>query len=95
MALRFSRVASVALASVAVAGTALAIAILDSPSELFTTSWGRLLIVKVLAVAIAAGIGAYNHFVTVPMLDRDPADGEAANRLRRLVRIEGSQKGGS
>jgi copper transport protein len=90
MAIRFSRVASVALAAVAVAGTALAIAILDTPSELFTTSWGRVLIVKVLAVAIAAGIGAYNHFVTVPMLDRDPADGEAADRLRRLVRIEGA-----
>ena len=90
MAIRFSRVASVALAAVAVAGTALAIAIVDSPSELFTTPWGRVLIVKVLAVAIAAGLGAYNHFVTVPILDRDPADGEAADRLRRLVRIEGA-----
>ena len=89
MAIRFSRVASVALAAVAVAGTALAIAILDTPSELFTTPWGRVLIVKVLAVAIAAAIGAYNHFVTVPTLDRGPADGEAADRLRRLVRIEG------
>lgn len=46
--------------------------------------------VKVLAVAIAAGLGAYNHFVTVSVLDGDPADGEAADRLRRLVRIEGA-----
>ena len=90
MAIRFSRVASVALAAVAAAGAALAIAILDTPSELFTTPWGRVLIVKVLAVAVAAGIGAYNHFVTVPTLDRDPADGQAADRLRRLVRIEGT-----
>jgi copper transport protein len=90
MAIRFSRVASVALAAVAVAGTSLAIAILDSPSELFTTPWGRVLVVKVLAVAVAAGIGAYNHFVTVPMLDRDPADREAADRLRRLVGVEGA-----
>ncbi len=89
MVIRFSRVASVAVAAVAVAGTALAIAILDTPSELLTTSWGRVLIIKLLAVAAAAAIGAYNHFVTVPALESDPTDAEAGDRLRSLVRVEG------
>lgn len=89
MAVRFSRIASVALAAVAVAGTAMAFAILDSPTELFTTSWGRVLIMKVVVVCIAAGIGAYNHFVTVPALTTDPMNEATADRLRRLVRVEG------
>ena len=89
MVIRFSRVASAALALVAVAGGALALAIVDAPTDLFTTAWGRVLIVKLVAVAIAASIGAYNHFVTVPALEAEPADGDAANWLRQLVRIEG------
>jgi copper transport protein len=89
MVIRFSRIASIALAAVAIAGTALALAILDSPQDLFTTSWGRVLIVKVLAVCVAAGIGVYNHFVTVPALDTDPTNEAMADQLRRLVRIEG------
>ena len=89
MAIRFSRVASAALALVAVAGSALALAIVDSPSEMFTTAWGRVLIVKLVAVAIAASIGAYNHFVTVPALEAEPSDGNTANWLRQLVLIEG------
>jgi len=89
MAIRFSLIASIALAAVAIAGTGLALAILDSPQDLFTTSWGRVLIVKVLAVCIAAGIGAYNHFVTVPALDTHPRNEATADQLRRLVRIEG------
>ena len=89
MAIRFSRVASGALAGVAIAGIALAVAILDAPSELATTSWGRVLVLKVIAVAVAAGIGAYNHFAVVPVLDRDPTDDTMTDRLSRLVRTEG------
>ena len=89
MALRFSRVASVAVAVVGLAGVALAWSILDSVSELVTTPWGRLLIVKVVAVGIAAGIGAYNHFNVVPALEANPNDEEMSHRLRRLVRVEG------
>ena len=89
MLIRFSRVASVALGLVAIAGSVLAFAIADAPTDLFTTAWGRVLNVKLVAVAIAAGIGAYNHFVTVPALEAQPTNGDTANWLRKLVRIEG------
>lgn len=90
MVIRFSRVAGLALVGVAIAGAALTAAILDAPSELFTTSWGRILLLKLAAVGVAAAIGAYNHFVTVPALHTDSADHEAGDRLRRLVRVEGA-----
>ncbi len=89
MAVRFSRVASVAVAGAGVAGVALTWSILDSVSEMYTTPWGRLLVVKVLTVGIAAGIGAYNHFKVVPILENNPDDDEVSQRLRRLVRVEG------
>lgn len=88
MAIRFSRVASVSLVAVALAGVALAWAILDSPGEIVTTSWGRLLILKLLAVGTAASMGAYNHLVVIPVLEAYGADADASERLRRVMRVE-------
>ena len=90
MAIRFSVVASIALATVGIAGGILTIAILDSPLELISTPWGRLLILKTLGVAAAASIGAFNHYRVVPTLEEDPADNRAAEQLRQLVRREGA-----
>ncbi len=89
LAVRFSRVAGVALGAVGVAGLILTWAILDTPSELVSTPWGRLLILKVVAVAVAASIGAYNHLYVVPRLELDAGDTMAGDELRRTVRIEG------
>lgn len=88
MAIRFSVVASVALATVAIAGAMLAVSILDGVSELFVTAWGRLLLVKLFAVAAAASIGAYNHFVVIPLLEADPTNVLAEVKLKQLVRRE-------
>ena len=85
MALRFSRIASVSLVLVAVAGIALAWTILDSPSQLVSTPWGRVLLVKVVLVGLTASIGAYNHFVVVPHLEGDE---HRSDLLRRTVRAE-------
>jgi copper transport protein len=90
IAVRFSRIAAAALLAVGIAGAILAATILDSPSELVSTPWGRLLIVKVVLVTVAALIGTYNHFRVVPSL---PADGESevsARRLARLMALEGA-----
>jgi copper transport protein len=90
LAIRFSLVASVALAVVAIAGTALAWTILDTPLELISTTWGRLLLLKVFAVGAAASMGAYNHFMVIPSLEANPDDEVASDQLRRLVRLEGA-----
>jgi copper transport protein len=90
VAIRFSLVASVALAIVAIAGTALAWTILDTPLELISTAWGRLLLLKIFAVGAAALMGAYNHFMVIPLLETNPDDEVASDQLRRLVRLEGA-----
>ena len=90
MVLRFSVIASVALAAVGVAGLALAWSILDAPSELWSTSWGRLLLVKVTMVGLAASLGAYNHFFVVPVLESDASNEGASEQVAKVVRIEGA-----
>lgn len=88
LAVRFSVVATVALVAAGIAGVALSVVILDSPSQLWSTPWGQLLLVKVALVAIAAAGGAYNHKVIVPELDRSPDDVAVAHRFRSVVTLE-------
>ncbi|MEX0790898.1 MAG: CopD family protein, partial [Actinomycetota bacterium] len=88
LAVRFSTVAAAALIVVALAGSALSFAILDSPGELLSTEFGRLLLLKIAAVVAAAAVGGYNHLFVIPELVRSPADGYASERLRETVRIE-------
>lgn len=88
IALRFSVVASVALTLVGVAGLLLSFTILDTVSELWGTAWGRLLLVKVFIVALAAGAGAYNHYQLIPRLERVTNKASVSNELRLVVTIE-------
>ena len=62
--------------------------IIEVPSELTGTEWGRILLLKTAAVAIAAGGGAYNHFRLLPALDAAPDDEELAAELRSTVTAE-------
>ena len=70
LAVRFSTVAAVSLALAGLAGLALTVQILQHPSQLWTTTWGQILIAKVSLVAIVAAIGAYNHYKLIPLLER-------------------------
>lgn len=82
---RFSVVASVAVAAVGLAGLALTVTILDTFGDLWSTTWGRVLLAKVALVAVAAAGGAYNHFVVVPQI----ASGQAPpDRLWSVLRTE-------
>ena len=91
LAVRFSVVAAIALVIAGAAGTLLAVTILDSVSELWSTPWGRLLIAKVVVVAVAAGSGAYNHKVLIPrMMGRSPNDPVADHEFRRAATVEGA-----
>ena len=88
LAVRFSVVATIALVAAGIAGISLSAIILDSPSQLWSTSWGQLLLVKVALVAIAASCGAYNHRVIVPELKRSAADAAVAHRFRNVITLE-------
>jgi len=88
LAIRFSTIAGAGLALAGIAGTVLAAIILDQVSQLWTTPWGRLLVAKILAVATAAAVGTYNHFVVIPWMNQHPSDDSRSVRIRNTATIE-------
>ena len=88
MVVRFSSIAAVSLGSLAVAGLVMTWLVIDGPSDLVSSDWGRLLIAKVVVVAVAAGIGAYNHFALRPALEQRPDDPSLARHLRVWLAVE-------
>jgi copper transport protein len=86
LATRFSALATWALIGVAVTGVAMAWSILRTPSALWGTEFGRLLLVKLALVAVVAGIGAHHHLTLVPTLS--DGDDEPAHRFRRFLAVE-------
>lgn len=96
LGLRFSSVAAYALAATGVAGLALAVLVLDAPSALWTTAWGRTLLAKLAFVGLAAAMGAYNHRVIVPALaDSDDEGASTPGRFRRRVTGEAAVLAGA
>lgn len=91
LAVRFSVVAAAALVIAGAAGIALTAIILDRPSDLWTTPWGRILMAKIGVVLVAAAAGGYNHKVLIPhMMRRAPNDPAADAEFRRTVSVEGA-----
>lgn len=89
LGVRFSVVAAGALVIAGAAGVLLTIIILDDFNQLWTTGWGRVLLLKTVVVGIAAAAGGYNHFVLIPEMARADAADETANReFRRTVSLE-------
>ncbi|NNF53044.1 MAG: copper resistance protein CopC [Acidimicrobiales bacterium] len=88
LAVRFSVVAAVSLVAVALAGLALAVIILESPAQLWSTPWGRFLVAKSALVAVVAAVGGYNHKVLIPKLESAPDDPVLAAEFRSVVTRE-------
>jgi copper transport protein len=84
---RFSIVALVAVGCVLVSGAWLAWKHLGSPSELFGTSFGRVLLLKVSLVAVMIAVGAINEFLLMPRIARARAAGAAGSMFRLAVRV--------
>ncbi|MDX6474912.1 MAG: copper transport protein [Gaiellaceae bacterium] len=81
--MNFSRLATVLIALVLGAGTYLSIVRLPHLSDLWSQSYGRILLVKVGLVCLALMWGALHHFVVRPALER--ADGGFLTRLGRSL----------
>jgi copper transport protein len=79
--LGFSRLATVLVAVLLLAGTYLSIARLPRISELWSTGYGQALLVKIAVVCVALGWGAVHHFVVRPRVER----GEAPRGIRRSL----------
>jgi copper transport protein len=86
---RFSAMAVFAVAAVLAAGTGMAILVLPTFSDLFTTGYGLTLLVKVALVLPVVGLGAYNHRRLVPAMSGGAAAApERRRRLGSVVTIE-------
>ena len=85
MVAAFSRVATITLAVVLVSGAFRALAEVGSWTGLFDSTYGKALLVKLALVAGLVGLGALQHFRSVP---RVTADGDATRPLRLTARGE-------
>ena len=79
---RFSRLATVGIATVAVSGLVRAISEVGTLDALVSTDFGRLVIAKTALLAVLAVLGAINHFRNVP------AAGRVLSGLRRVGSVE-------
>jgi copper transport protein len=81
--LNFSRMATVLIALVLAAGTYLSIVRLPHLHDLWTESYGQVLLVKIGLVCFALIWGAFHHFVVAPALER--ADTGFLTRIGRSL----------
>lgn len=79
--LGFARIATVLVAALVLAGTYLSVSRLPTISDLWTTPYGRTLLVKIGIVCAALAWGAAHHFLVRPRLAR----GDAPRGLRRSL----------
>jgi copper transport protein len=79
--LRFSRLATVLVALLLVAGTYLSVLRLPHVHDLWTTGYGHVLLLKLGLVALALTWGAVHHFIAVPRID----SAGVAGRLSRSM----------
>ncbi len=89
----FSRLATVSILALGLAGIALSWTQVRSPDALLTTTYGRTLLVKLAIVAAVLAVGIYNNRVLVPSITGDKPGSEpdregAWRRLGRTVRWE-------
>jgi putative copper export protein/mono/diheme cytochrome c family protein len=84
---RFSRLAGSCLAVVVASGVYNAWLELRGFSPLWTTAYGRVLAVKLLAVLALVTLGAINRYVALPHLAPDRSIGGIGFRLFRLARF--------
>jgi copper transport protein len=89
-AARFSSAAIVAVIAVAVAGTTLAVITLPSLMSVLSTTYGRVLLLKLAVVGVLGVLGAHNHRIVVPAIGSpDPVASSAAlHQLKRTVALE-------
>ncbi len=82
----FSLIATVSVLVLFPAAIALSWQMFTSPAELWQTDYGLRLLGKFAVVGVVGAIGAYNHFVLVPALRRDPE--RYGVRIRRSAAVE-------
>jgi copper transport protein len=88
---RFSRLAVGAVALLVLAGLALAVVQVERPAAILVTDYGRLLLVKLAAVAVLIGLAAWNKLRLSPRLAA--GDAGAARALASTITAEMAMAG--
>lgn len=84
---RFSRIAVPIVVLLASTGLVLATIELETPRALIDTNYGRLLLIKLVLVAVLLALATFNRTRLTPSLAHDPA---APRRLQRVIVCEGA-----
>ena len=84
VAQRTAKVLVGTVAAVAVSGVVMTFMIIDGMSSLTDSTWGRILLVKLFAVATAGAIGGVHHWRVVPRLQSS----DVHMSFRRTIAIE-------
>src|ERR1043166_987716 len=87
IARRFSLLAGICLVAVALTGIYNAWAQVETLSRMWTTTYGRLLIIKLVIVLGLVGLGAVNRYEIIPQLSPRRTKGGIGRRFFRLIRI--------
>lgn len=90
---RFTALATAAITVLATTGTFAALQHMDSLSELWTTTYGRALAIKLGLFALLLLLGGYNRWRIGPLLKRAGATGVTVQRLRQTVTAETALSG--
>ena len=83
--LRFSRLAGILVALLVAAGVYLSVLRLPELTDLWTASYGRVLLLKLGLVALALAWGAFHHFLARPALERGDDGGRVVSALPRSL----------
>ncbi len=78
---QFARLAPVLIALLLAAGIYLSVLRLPEADDLWTTGYGRVLIVKLCLVSLVLAWGAFHHFVVEPRVDRPALEGRVRGSL--------------
>lgn len=89
---RFSPLALASVALLVATGAYGTVVYLDAPAELVDSTWGRLVLAKIVLLGLLIGLGALHRRRTMPRLRRLAADGEPpggdGRTLRSALRAE-------
>jgi copper transport protein len=83
---RFSRMALIAVALLALTGVVQSLSLVASFGALVDTAYGRLVLVKIALLSMLVALGAYNQRRSLPRLRRLAAGGEEPGRAAALLR---------
>ena len=89
--LRFSIIAVISLGIIFITGLYMGVLHLQQPSSIFNSTYGNILIVKLLVVFSMAIVGGYHHF-RIPILFNQKSEKTKVNQLQKLKRFNISLK---